>query len=250
MFNASSSVEDMNNAIIAAAASSKTFREAIADSNGSLGENQSILAEVIKKQKAKQNLDEKISKLDTVNERLKDEKRSIEGVEKALDDLKVRHEERMKRAGQSATIIKRNYLEEKSRLEGIISDLKIRKKLQEEIVKLFEPPRKVIKGSVEYYKKRISDEEKIRDQVSTTNSKYLEQTEIIKALKKELEAITGKKGKDNKISPFKTPKELEIDLKNSQNSIIQMNKKIEQARITEKMNEELAEAKTEERRRR
>ena len=52
--------------------------------------------------------------------------------------------------------------------------------------------------------------------------------------------------KEKKLSPFKTPKELEIDLKSNENAIIQMNKKIEQAKITEKMNEELAEAKTEE----
>ena len=100
---------------------------------------------------------------------------------------------------------------------------------------------------MEWYKQQISFAEKTRDQLSTTSKAYRDQTKVIEGLREELEKITGKKGGEpKKISPFKTPKELEIDLKSNENAIIQMNKKIEQAKITEKMNEELAEAKTEE----
>ena len=56
-------------------------------------------------------------------------------------------------------------------------------------------------------------------------------------------------GKDKKISPFKTPKELEIDVKNAENSIIQYEKKIEDARLKKELNDKLSEATTEEEKR-
>ena len=63
-----------------------------------------------------------------------------------------------------------------------------------------------------------------------------------------LDPSKGKgKGKGlKKISPFATPKELEIDVKNAENAIIQYEKKIEDARLKEELNDKLSEAKTEE----
>ena len=51
---------------------------------------------------------------------------------------------------------------------------------------------------------------------------------------------------DKKISPFKTPKELDIDIRNAENAIIQYEKKIEDARLKEEFNEKISTAKTEE----
>jgi len=56
----------------------------------------------------------------------------------------------------------------------------------------------------------------------------------------------SRKGKEKKISPFKTPKELDIDIKNAENAIIQYEKKIEDARLKEEFNEKMSTAKTEE----
>jgi len=70
-------------------------------------------------------------------------------------------------------------------------------------------------------------------------------SELTKAL--ELDPSKGKgKGKVKKISPFKTPKELDIDIKNAENAIIQYEKKIEDARLKEEFNEKMSTAKTEE----
>jgi len=61
--------------------------------------------------------------------------------------------------------------------------------------------------------------------------------------KKEKKISVAKKGK---ISPFATPKELEIDIKNAENAIIQYERKIEDARLKKELNDKLSEAKTEE----
>ena len=49
-----------------------------------------------------------------------------------------------------------------------------------------------------------------------------------------------------KLSPFKTPKELEIDIKSAENAMIQMSKRLEDARLEEELNDALSQAKTEE----
>ena len=63
-------------------------------------------------------------------------------------------------------------------------------------------------------------------------------------------SIFKDEGKDNesgvvKLSPFKTPKELDIDIKNADNAIIQYNKKLKDARLKKELNDKLSEAKTE-----
>jgi len=60
---------------------------------------------------------------------------------------------------------------------------------------------------------------------------------------------TKRGSKAKKISPFKTPKELDIDIKNAENSIIQYEKKIEDARLKKELNDKLSEATTEEEKR-
>ena len=45
-----------------------------------------------------------------------------------------------------------------------------------------------------------------------------------------------------RLSPFKTPKELEIDIKNAENAIIQYEKQIKEARLKEELNDKLSEA--------
>ena len=52
-----------------------------------------------------------------------------------------------------------------------------------------------------------------------------------------------------KISPFKTPKELDIDIKSGENAIIQYEKKIEESRLKKELNDKLSEATSEEERR-
>ena len=59
----------------------------------------------------------------------------------------------------------------------------------------------------------------------------------------------GNKIVSKKLSPFKTPKELQIDVKNGENAIIQYEKKIEESRLKKELNDKLSEATSEEERR-
>jgi hypothetical protein len=56
----------------------------------------------------------------------------------------------------------------------------------------------------------------------------------------------GRKGAEKKLSPFKTPKELDIDIKSAENAIIQYEKRTQDARLKEQFNERMSTAKTEE----
>ena len=65
-----------------------------------------------------------------------------------------------------------------------------------------------------------------------------------------LELIYGKEGKGGskvkKISPFKTPKELELDVKSNEDAILKFNNKIAQEKLKIELNDKLAAARTEE----
>ena len=56
----------------------------------------------------------------------------------------------------------------------------------------------------------------------------------------------GKGKKAKKISPFKTPKELDIDVKNVDNAVIQYERRLQDARLKKELNDKLSEATSEE----
>ena len=247
--NASSSINDMNNAIIAAAASSKDFRKALSQTNSDLTSQQEALKRVLEEKENQLELDDKLLKLNSLNKKLKGERRSIEEIEAAIKRATELEIERTRGAGMGAIGIAKYYGEERDRLRGIIGQLEQRKKLMEDIANLFKPERKVNKDSIEGLKIQIAQQEKLREQVSWHSSQWDFYTKKIEKLQKRIKAITGeteKVGKDKKMSPFKTPKELDIDIKNAENSMIQMSKKMEDARLKEELNDALSQAKTEE----
>ena len=55
----------------------------------------------------------------------------------------------------------------------------------------------------------------------------------------------GKGSKDKKVSPFKTPKELDIDIKNIDNAVLAYEKKTRDNRLKEELNNKLSQAKSE-----
>ena len=105
-------------------------------------------------------------------------------------------------------------------------------------------------GTLQALKNAKKEKEKERELLSKTSEDYKRLTIAIDEYQKKIEEIEGKKtkggSKAKKISPFKTPKELQIDIKNAENAIIQYEKKIEDARLKEEFNEKMSTAKTEE----
>ena len=105
-------------------------------------------------------------------------------------------------------------------------------------------------GTLKYLKEEKAILEKKRESSSKTSDEYKEQAKAIEKVQKAIEAIEGIKTKVNKdkLSFFKTPKELDLDVKSNEAALINFEKKIEQSRIKTQLNESLSNAKTEEER--
>jgi hypothetical protein len=211
----SSSLEERNNAIIAAIASSKTLSDEILNSQDSLFAQEQALKAVLEEKRKQLDINEKLSKVNSINKLLKEEENSIEKVQAALVDLKKDRTDALK-AGMNAKSINTAYNIEKERLDGIITSLKERNKLLREAANLIEPPRKVIEGTEEYFDKAIAAAKKFRKQMLNDPKAYADQTKVIEGLIKEREALTGTKGKGgSKLSIFDTPEELELKVKST-----------------------------------
>ena len=146
-----------------------------------------------------------------------------------------------------------------SRLRNNISH---RKKLEEDIVQLHADALKKIKeideaknklgaaeeGTLKALKDQRKELEKTRELEAKTPEEYKKQSIAIDKITKQIEYIEGLKKKGSatkKLSPFATPKELDIDIKNAENAIIQYEKQIKEARLKEELNDKLSEATTE-----
>jgi len=179
-----------------------------------------------------------ISKLEdrTIKKRLQNEE-ELSGI------LSVR---RRKILEQSVKVAKRKEEEYKTeRRREIETSLVARQKLSDEIAGF----NAAEAGTLKALKTKLKLLEVTRELVSKDADEYDRQTLAITAQKKLIEEIEGRKTKGStvkKISPFKTPKELNIDIKNADNAIIQYEKKIQDARLKKELNDKLSEAKTEE----
>ncbi len=102
--------------------------------------------------------------------------------------------------------------------------------------------------------KGLKEEKKVleerRELLSKTSEDYKRLSKEINRVNKEIEAIEGKKGSgtSKKLSFFKTPKELDIDIKNGESAILRYEKLIKESELRTEMNNSLSAAKTEEER--
>ena len=122
-------------------------------------------------------------------------------------------------------------------------------KRQQEIEDLDKKMKAAREGTLKSLKNLKKEKEKERELNADSAEEYKRLTVAIDEYQRKIEEIEGKKtkgsGKDKKISPFKTPKELDIDIKNAENAIIQYEKKIEDARLKEELNGKLSVAQSE-----
>jgi len=244
----SSSLEERNNAIIAAIASSKTLSDEILNSQDSLFAQEQALKSVLEEKRKQLDINEKLAKVDSINKLLKEEENSIEKVQEALVKLKKDRTDAIK-AGMDATGINTAYDIEKARLDGIITSLEERNKLLREAADLVEAPRKVIEGTEEYFDKAIAAAKKFRKQMLKDPKAYADQTKVIEGLIKEREALTGTKGKGgNKLSTFDTPEELELKVKSTLDARQKLAQKTEMMRLKTEEKSTLAMIKDEEER--
>jgi hypothetical protein len=129
------------------------------------------------------------------------------------------------------------------RLETYKKNISVIRKLKEEQDKLSAAEKDSLKG----LKNTLKDQQLKRETLSKTSEKYKELTKDINETQKAIEAIEGKKtkgGKGSKISPFKTGKELELDVKSNEAILLSYSNKIKVQQLKNSQSEELLSAKT------
>ena len=132
---------------------------------------------------------------------------------------------------------------ETTRLETYNKNISVIRKLKEEQDKLSAAEKDSLKG----LKNTLKDQQLKRETLSKTSEKYKELTKDINETQKAIEAIEGKKtkgGKGSKISPFKTGKELELDVKSNEAILLSYSNKIKVQQLKNSQSEELLSAKT------
>ena len=130
-----------------------------------------------------------------------------------------------------------------TRLETYKKSVGVIRKLKEEQDKLSAAEKDSLRG----LKNTLKDQQLKRETLSKTSEKYKELTKDINETQKAIEAIEGKKtknGKGSKISPFKTGKELELDVKSSEAILLSYSNKIKVQQLKNSQSEELLNAKT------
>jgi len=108
---------------------------------------------------------------------------------------------------------------------------------------------KAEKGTLKNLKQQKSDLEKIRQTTALTSKEYIKQGNDIERIQKLIEEIEGKKlkksSKGKKISPFKTSKELELDVENNLSAIDKLQRRTDTQLLKNREKEELSLATTE-----
>lgn len=137
------------------------------------------------------------------------------------------------------------------------------KDLQEEIKKIYKDSAVAIndynsakdkltaadEDSLKGLKNQLKIKEQERELLSKTSEDYKRLTITIDDYKKKIEEIEGKKTKGtakDKFSPFKSKRELDLDVKNQEDALLQFEKKIRLQTLRNSELEELSSAKTEE----
>ena len=185
----------------------------------------------------------------------------ISKLDKIIDDAKaIMFNNDVERLGgaerltkQQIALANKTYNAQKEILEKAESDrveeFKAVIKRQQEIEDLDKKMKAAREGTLKSLKNLKKEKEKERELNADSAEEYKRLTVAIDEYQRKIEEIEGKKtkgsGKDKKISPFKTPKELDIDIKNAENAMIQYDKKIEDARLKEELNSKLRVAQSE-----
>ena len=108
---------------------------------------------------------------------------------------------------------------------------------------------KADEDSLKGLKNTLKDQKERRETLSDTSEKYKELTKAINETQKAIEAIEGKKTKGGnggtaKISPFKTGKELDLEVKSNEAALLSYSNKIQMQELKNTQAEELLNAKT------
>jgi hypothetical protein len=229
------SLEEQSGIINAVTVSNKEFKKIIESTNGNLDEQINALKQFRLEKQQQLELDTKISRLSEINQEL--DKSNIDTIEEAtiaINKLKKEREEALSIAyGQNEDGITRAYNLQIIPLENIIKQLNEQKQLLIDINSLSQGVQLIEKGSELQLKQELSDLKQKQSRVEAlTDTWYLYKIEIdeIEAKLKKISDFGKTKGikveKVEKVSPFKTGDELDIDIKSNEEALLKYNRDI------------------------
>ena len=190
------SLEQKSGIVKAAAVSDREFLKILKKTTGSVDDKVRALRMHIKAKEDELKIKQKVAKFDEANAIIKKaEITDVEVLEEKLRKLNILYEASRKSTKESATFSILRYSREIDDIEKVLGALRERVSLEEEINDLIVDEEPIIRGSVEWLKKRISETSKHRDSVSTVKSEWEAASIVLDGYKKKLEAITGKKKK-------------------------------------------------------
>jgi len=199
--HSNSSLEERNGIILALISSDKKYVKSILEGNETLSEQEQAVRALLMAEKDKLSIAERRQRAEELsNGILKEELRTIEEVQIAIDTLNKRYEEAAIKSATGASAVSGYYETLLLGERNVLNALKERKEIFDSLVEDIQIPTATERGSEAWLKETISDLEKIRSKTAATSKEYKAQSTSIEVLRKQLEKLTGeqKKGKKGK----------------------------------------------------
>jgi hypothetical protein len=223
--------------------STSDFRQEIEELAKVLGDDLSInIEDYIKLLRDKKKLDEELLKTGDKQKELEDKLNGVVEYRLALEEKKRKSKLDTKVLDTQIEAVQEKEIELQSQITELYENAAIKVKEYNEVKSNLTSAEK---DSLKGLKNTLSKEKEKRETLSKTSEKYKELTKDINETQKAIEAIEGKKTKKgSKISPFKTGKELELDIKSNESILLSYSNKIKVQQLKNSQSEELLSAKT------
>ena len=246
------SMEEIPGVIQSLIVSNKEYAKALEKTDGSIEQQTAAIRALHLAKKEELELIEKSSRLSKIEQELN--KSNVDTLKEANEEIIRLNESRSNaligKYGKAEESINRTYDRKIESIKDIINLLNEEKQLVVDIASLGDEIQIIEEGSKAQLTEELKGYQLKQSKVKGLTQEWHDlqmQIMFVESLLKKMNVLDKKpKGKPNKISPFKTPKELEIDVKSAENAIIQYESKLRDARLKTEFNERMSAAKTEE----
>ena len=199
--NSNLSLDERNGLVGALTIKSKEFAKIIKESKGGLDSETEALNKFLKKKEGELDVKERIAKLDVINKIIRDEEiKGLDNVNKEIETYTKLQSLTNDEGRQSSSLLETRI----QQLNDVANAYKNQKIILKELNDIFEEnpenDDKFKKGTVDWYKKQISDKEKLRDSTADNTAEYKNQTAEIEILREALKKLIGEQGKREKVT--------------------------------------------------
>ncbi len=199
--NSNLSLDERNGLVGALTIKSKEFAKIIKESKGGLDSETEALNKFLKKKEGELDVKERIAKLDIINKVIRDEEiKGLDNVNKEIETYTKLQSLTNDEGRQSSSLLETRI----QQLNDVADAYKNQKIILKELNDIFEEnpenDGEFKKGTVDWYKKQISDKEKLRDSTADNTAEYKNQTAEIEILREALKKLIGEQGKREKVT--------------------------------------------------